>query len=52
MWKEYLKKRVSRLLILPVTWSFIHFLPAFIGQMEYTLLSAMQAILTGVTFVY
>ena len=47
-WKKYLTKRVSRLLILLVTWSLIHmYLLAFIGQREYTLLSAVQAILTG-----
>jgi surface polysaccharide O-acyltransferase-like enzyme len=47
-WRDYLKKRVSRILILLVTWSLIHmFLLAFVGQQDYTLLSALKAILTG-----
>jgi surface polysaccharide O-acyltransferase-like enzyme len=47
-WKEYLKKRLSRLFIILVTWSLIHMLLlVYTGQRQYTLVSAFTAILTG-----
>jgi surface polysaccharide O-acyltransferase-like enzyme len=47
-WKEYLTKRLPRLLIILITWSLIHmFLLAYTGQREYTLLSAFEVIITG-----
>jgi len=47
-WKDYLRKRIPRILILLVSWSLIHmFLLAYTGQREYTLVTAFEAILTG-----
>lgn len=47
-WKEYLRKRIPRILILLVSWSLIHmFLLAYTGQREYTLVTAFEAILSG-----
>lgn len=50
-WKDYFQRRLSRILILLVTWSLIHmFLLAYTGQREYTLFSAFKAILSGTVF--
>ncbi len=47
-WKEYLTKRLSRLFIILVTWSLIHMiLLVYTGQRQYTLLTALSAIMTG-----
>lgn len=50
-WNDYFKRRLSRILILLITWSLIHmFLLAYTGQQEYTLFSAFEAILSGTVF--